>query len=109
MRQSLPALLRWAGLPCLPHPAQEALERVANKTSQAARASLEQTVAQRRPVAGLGRRSHGQRLFVSLPGSGAVDAKLDVPTLALIGGWRWWVGGWLAGQCLGEWLGGQWP
>lgn len=46
---------------------------------------LEDKVAMRRPVAGLGRRTTPHRIFVFLPGSGSVDAKLDVPTTAIIG------------------------
>ena len=43
-------------------------------------------VAKSRPVSGLGRPSHADRLVVSLPGMGQLDAQIDVPAVALIGG-----------------------
>lgn len=42
-------------------------------------------LARGRPIAGLGRPSDAGRLFLALPGAGAIDAKLDVPATALIG------------------------
>lgn len=67
----------------------------------ATRAALENKVAKRRPVAGLGRPGHTGRLFLALPGAGAVDSKVDVPTVALVGEQvlSGWVDGWVGGIC----------
>ncbi|KAL4451678.1 hypothetical protein ABPG75_007340 [Micractinium tetrahymenae] len=54
-----------------------------NETS---RSALFDKVAKRRPVAGLGRPSSPGRLFLALPGAGAIDSKVDVPSSALIDG-----------------------
>ena len=53
--------------------------------ADATKARLEDKIASQRPVAGLGRRSHADRLFLSLPGTGLTDAKLDIPALAVVG------------------------
>ena len=50
-------------------------------------------VAKQRPMAGLGRPSHEDRIFVALPGLGSVDSKIDVPAVALVGGWKGGGGG----------------
>jgi hypothetical protein len=50
------------------------------------RARLEDKIAMGRGVAGLGARSDTRRrLFISLPGAGMVDSKLDVPSVAIVG------------------------
>lgn len=55
-------------------------------------------------MAGLGARQDDRRLFVALPGSGSVDAKLDVPSVALVGRWPFGMvlmGDLQAGACWG--------
>lgn len=70
---------------------QEALEsakdKLSTKLNNTIGAHLRDKVAARRPVAGLGARQDDRRLYIALPGSGSVDAKLDVPSVAIIGGW----------------------
>ena len=70
---------------------QEAVESAQEKLStkklnETTTARLLDKVARQRPVAGLGARQDDRRLYLALPGSGSVDAKLDVPTVAVIGG-----------------------
>lgn len=71
---------------------QEALESAQSKLSYKMNstifAHLRDKVAARRPVAGLGARHDDRRLYVALPGNGTVDAKLDVPSVAIVGAWQ---------------------
>lgn len=64
---------------------QEVAERAAARLNATLSKALADKVGARRAIAGLGRRADERRLFLALPGSAALDAKLDVPTVALLG------------------------
>ncbi|PSC75275.1 branched-chain alpha-keto acid dehydrogenase subunit E2 [Micractinium conductrix] len=64
--------------------AKEKLSKALERAGQEARKAIEEKVAKSRPVSGLGRPSHADRLVVSLPGMGQLDAQIDVPAVALI-------------------------
>ncbi|KAL4424177.1 hypothetical protein ABPG75_001478 [Micractinium tetrahymenae] len=95
--QERPRLSRWQAVLQLPlNRTGEAVEKARNATAgitddveraaNATRSALLEKLARRRPVAGLGRPTNSSRLFLALPGSGAIDSKIDVPATALIDG-----------------------
>lgn len=73
---------------CMQEALESAQSKLSSKMNSTISAHLRDKVAARRPVAGLGARHDDRRLYVALPGNGTVDAKLDVPSVALVGAWR---------------------
>ncbi|PSC75766.1 remodeling and spacing factor 1-like [Micractinium conductrix] len=59
-------------------------ELAGDKWNNKTKSAVQEKVAKQRPMAGLGRPSHEDRIFVALPGLGSVDSKIDVPAVALV-------------------------